>query len=377
MRPLSPAAEALASGPRDGERPAAVASGPRDSGQAAETAADRPGDAPKPKVLLTGAAGFVASMLLPAFRARYDLTAVDVQAHDRDGNSVAGVVVADLHDAAAARRLIAGQDCVVHLAHGRPPGGARGGYDGHRRNLDLAQQLHQLALEKGVRRVVVASSNHAADWYEPLVHDGQLDGVTPAMVPLAQNFYGWAKAAGELLSFLYASGAFGRPLEAVQVRIGSPQYGFHPRLAPGGEAEHDERALKRFLGSYVSPRDLAQLFCRAVETPNVRDEHGVPFQIVYGISGNTRAFWSLANARRVLGYAPQDDAELLFAAEIAGRLGPGRHAAEESASLHPTRGAGLGSLRGVARGTAPFTTREAERAAAQSLAARNALGNRS
>ena len=35
--------------------------------------------------------------------------------------------------------------------------------------------------------------------------------------------------------------------------------------------------------------------------------------MVYGISDNTRAFWSLANARRVLGYAPQDDAEVRFA----------------------------------------------------------------
>jgi len=52
----------------------------------------------------------------------------------------------------------------------------------------------------------------------------------------------------------------------------------------------------------------------------------VPFQIVYGISNNTRAFWSVANARRVIGYAPQDDSERTYATLIAQLLGdpPGR-----------------------------------------------------
>ena len=48
----------------------------------------------------------------------------------------------------------------------------------------------------------------------------------------------------------------------------------------------------------------------------------------------------------------------------------------EGVSLHPVRGGGLRSLRGIARGRAPFTSREAERIAARSLAARNALGKR-
>jgi hypothetical protein len=43
----------------------------------------------------------------------------------------------------------------------------------------------------------------------------------------------------------------------------------------------------------------------------------VPFLIVYGISGNTHRFWSLANARRKLGYAPRDDSQVAFADKIA------------------------------------------------------------
>ena len=43
----------------------------------------------------------------------------------------------------------------------------------------------------------------------------------------------------------------------------------------------------------------------------------MPWLVVYGISGNTRAFWSLESARRVLGHEPEDDSEVKYAADIA------------------------------------------------------------
>jgi hypothetical protein len=41
--------------------------------------------------------------------------------------------------------------------------------------VDMAYTVFQLALEEGVQRVVMASSNHAADWYELLIHARQKD----------------------------------------------------------------------------------------------------------------------------------------------------------------------------------------------------------
>ena len=41
------------------------------------------------------------------------------------------------------------------------------------------------------------------------------------------------------------------------------------------------------------------------------------FRIFYGISGNAHNFWSLANARRVIGYAPEDDSQVRFSGKIA------------------------------------------------------------
>ena len=123
------------------------------------------------------------------------------------------------------------------------------------------------------------------------MHARQLDLIGPDDLPKSDNYYGWAKIAYEALGFMYASGAFGRKLGVVQVRIGAPR-----------EIDADSFAgnlpvYKRDLGAYISARDLQQLFVRSIETEPIEDRWNVPFQIFYGISDNARAFWSLANAR--------------------------------------------------------------------------------
>ena len=155
----------------------------------------------RPTVLLTGATGYIASQLLPTFRERYELRLIDVRATDRQGQPVDGVKVVDLAtaDDAAVRPLFAGADAVVHLAYYRPEnanlndqtGFMSRGYLGERLNVDMAQRVFQLAMEEGVRRVVMASSNHAADWYEHLIHVGKMDMVDPDLTPpKSDNYYG-------------------------------------------------------------------------------------------------------------------------------------------------------------------------------------------
>ena len=94
-----------------------------------------------------------------------------------------------------------------------------------------------------------------------------------------------------------------------------------PREIAGRKYEGDPATYKRDLGAYISPRDLRQLFVRSIDTDHIDNEWGVPFQVFYGISGNTRAFWSIVNARRVIGYAPEDDSELKYAEDIRRLLG--------------------------------------------------------
>jgi UDP-glucose 4-epimerase len=273
------------------------------------------------RVLLTGATGYIASQLLPVFRQRYDLRLLDVRATNAQGQLVEGTQVADLINDPDAALLphFQGLDAVVHLGYYRPAGlgvtGAGKGYLDERPNVDMAERVYRFALDAGVKRVVFASSNHAADWWEPLIHQRRIDGVGPRDLPRSDNYYGWAKIAYEALGWMYACGAFGRKLEVVQLRIGAP------REIDAAQFEGRVEQYKRDLGAYLSARDLQQLAVRSIECGPLEDEWGVPFQIFYGVSNNTRGFWSITNARQVIGYAPEDDSEQRYTADITRLLG--------------------------------------------------------
>ena len=277
----------------------------------------------KRKVVLTGASGYVAQRMFAELSARWDIVAIDVSATTRDGAPVPGVHVVDLteRNRDRYRALFRGADAVLHLGYVRAPGldattwqnNSDAKFWAEHDNVALAYNVYRVALEEGVRRVVVASSNHAADYYERLVWAAQLDMVTPEMPPRSDNWYGWAKAAYELLGFVFATGKVdGKTLEVVQWRIGGPRDDDIDQVKPG-----DITTMHRALGAYLSRRDQVQQAIRMVEAENIADEHGVPFLIVYGISGNTHRFWSLASARRKIGYVPEDDSQVNFADKIA------------------------------------------------------------
>src|ERR1700687_5909962 len=224
------------------------------------------------RVLLTRATGYIASQLVAVFRDRYDLRLLDVRGTNAAGQGVQGIQVANLLTDTddALRPHFEGVDAVVHLGYHRPPGlgviGAGKAYLDERPNVDMAERVYRFALDANVGRVVVASSNHAADWYEPVLHAGQLDVLGPRDLPKSDNYYGWAKIAYEALGFTYASGAFGRKLGVVQVRIGAP------REINAAEFVGDAARYKRDLGAYISSRDLQQLFVRSIETESIEDE---------------------------------------------------------------------------------------------------------
>jgi uronate dehydrogenase len=230
-------------------------------------------------VLLTGAAGRIGHCLRDGLRdAVRDLRLTDLRPIE-DLARGETFVQADLCDAEAVGRAVAGMQAVVHLG-GVPDEAPFEVLEGP--NLRGTFNVFDAARRAGVRRVVYASSNRITGFYPA---SRLLDGNEPVR---PDGLYGATKAFGEALGRLYAD-KFG--LEVVCVRIGS----------------FEERPSEvRHLTTWLSPADAVRLFTACLEAPDVG------FETVYGVSANTRRWWDLEAAAR-LGYEPRDDAELYAA----------------------------------------------------------------
>lgn len=246
------------------------------------------------RLLITGAAGGLGGVLRERLRGRQPhLRLSDIA---ELGEAVEGeeLVRCDLADAGAVRELCEGVDSIIHL------GGQANEADWPvilHANIVGAINLWEGARIAGVERILFASSNHAIGLY-PVTRT--LDETTP---PLPDSRYGLSKAFGEDLAALYA---YKHGIAAFCMRIGScfPE----PR---------DERMLSTWM-SYDD-------FVRLIDVGLTAD---YAYEIVYGVSANTRIRWDNRNAIR-LGFAPQDDAEQ-FAPKQQGRiagnpLADGRH----------------------------------------------------
>ena len=209
----------------------------------------------KKKVVLTGASGYVAGRMLPALRARYDLTLLDVKATNREGDEVEGVQVVDLEnpDRDAYRAYFRDADAVVHSGFKGTVDWQHTDYWKESDNVRMCYNVYQTCVEEGVKRIVVMSSNHACDFYERLIWADRLDFATTDMLPLSDNFYGWAKSSYEHLAFVFATGnaTNGKRLESVHIRIGAPR-----DTIMEGQSADNLKQLHRELGAYLSAREV-------------------------------------------------------------------------------------------------------------------------
>ncbi len=241
------------------------------------------------KVLLTGPSGRIGPHLVAPFSARYDLKTFDLPGKGADFEGDLSAI----EPLQGVRRAMQGVEIVVHLAgisDDAPfveqivPGNVVG----------LFNTLEAARLE-GVRRVVWASSVQAVGRN----HNDRDLRITPEDVPHPRNLYGVSKVWGETLGRFYHDK---HGLEFVAIRIGA----FQP---------YDSDWLKRGVCEpiWLSPRDGAQIFERAIETP------GLGFLVVNATSRTSRPFLSLQSARDALGYDPQDDTRDFYSPETFDR----------------------------------------------------------
>ncbi len=234
------------------------------------------------RLLITGAAGALGSHARKHFQGRFrHLRLSDM---NEMGPAAPGeeVVRCNLADPFAVEDLCANVDAILHL------GGRATEADWptvRAANIEGAINVWEAARRHRVDRVLFASSNHAIGLYprtRSIDHD---DRTRP------DSRYGASKAFGESLAELYAAK---HGIRGFVMRIGSC---------------FPEPVDARMLTTWLSYGD----FIRLVEVGLSAD---YLFEIVYGVSANTRAgWWDNSNAHR-LGYRPQDDAEA-FADRIA------------------------------------------------------------
>ncbi len=247
-------------------------------------------------VLITGASGNLGGKLRRHLEGRYPLRLLD-----RDPAGDPAVIAADLAVAFASwAGQFEGAHTVFHFA--ADPTAKAGWPALIAPNVDALVNVYLACARAGVRRVVCASSNHVMGGYKDdpqcvkiderlpprpgtrYVVDGEGRDSTP---------YGTAKLFGERLGRCFSE-AHG--LSVIAVRLGW--------VRPGDNRAADVPATREawFRLMWLSNRD----FCQLMERCLLADET-LRFAVVNGMSANTGMPWSLEEARRLLGYEPQDD----------------------------------------------------------------------
>lgn len=227
------------------------------------------------RVLLTGASGGVGTRLRSLLKLLYPELILSDLKQPPDLRADEAFVPADLADLAAVEKICDGVEGIVHL----------GGYSVEgpwetilNANIIGCYNLFEAARQKGVKRIVFASSNHVMGFHPRRTKIGI------EAVPKPDTRYGLSKLFGEGLGALYAHK---HGIGVLSIRIGN-----------FGDKPIDERRL----AIWLKPDDLVQLIRIGLEKPDL------VYEVVYGMSDNRRAWWDNANALS-LGYRPSGKSE--------------------------------------------------------------------
>jgi len=228
------------------------------------------------RILMTGAAGKVGTLLRPRL-AREGRTLRLSDLHAVETGPGEEWVTADLADPAAMAEAMKGVDAVLHL------GGQSREHpwaDIVHANINGTQVLLEAARDEGVQHLVLMGSHHAAGFHTRPPGGEHLPDYA---FPRPDTFYGVSKVTKEALGSLYHD-----------------RYGLHVTCLRIGSCFERPRDA-RMLSTWLSPDDCARL----VEASLAR-RFG---DVVWGVSANTRRWWSLEEGRAI-GYEPEDDAEM-------------------------------------------------------------------
>ena len=227
------------------------------------------------RLLITGAAGMLGGVMRRELVDLADKLRINDRADTGDAAAYEEKFICDLSDRDAALELTKDVDAVVHMAGISKEGSFD---DILQSNIVGLYNLYEGCRKNGVKRVAWASSLHTIGFHST----ARVLGTDAKLRP--DSNYGVSKVFGEAVAQYYWDKY---RLESVSVRI----YSSFP-----------EPSDRRQLSTWLSHRDCANLFRRALLAPVVRHT------IVYGVSDNTVKLADNTNAAH-LGWKPLDSSE--------------------------------------------------------------------
>jgi uronate dehydrogenase len=226
-------------------------------------------------VLLTGANGRIGKVLREGLRGVVPLLRVTELTPLSEAQPGEELQYADLTKMDECERVMAGIDCVVHMA-GQA---VEADWDAVlEKNIIAVYNVFEAARKQKVQRVIYASSHHAIGFYR---RSRRIDNM---VAPRPDSRYGVSKVFGEAMGRLYAD-KYGLSVACLRIGVHRP-------------APEDVRHLS----AWISSRDITQLVRRCIEAPPFH------YAMIYAVSKNSRSFWDNPDAKLV-GYEPQDSAD--------------------------------------------------------------------
>lgn len=225
------------------------------------------------KILVTGAAGAIGSTVVRGLKEKHELRGQDRQ----QVPELEDVVIGDLSDYEVLLRATDGMDAVMHI--GGKPGGASAWEDVLQSNFIGSYNLFEASRQNGVRRIAFASrAGFLSSYPEDMMR-------TVDLMPQPMDYYSASKVFGENLGWMYSTR---HDMEFVSIRIGN-------FTLERDKPEHPH---------HLSHGDAVRVFERAVIQPRVK------YEIVFGVSDSNWPMYDLDHGREVIGYYPQDYAEV-------------------------------------------------------------------
>ncbi|MEM2094192.1 MAG: NAD(P)-dependent oxidoreductase [Candidatus Bathyarchaeia archaeon] len=254
------------------------------------------------RILITGAGGTIGTALRNNLGMDYDYTFLVHRQTQVQGSNFK--VIDLLRDYEGMKKEFEGQDAVIHLAISHEE-------DRTLNNLAMTTSVYKAAYEAKVGRLIMASSIHALGGYwgrdfttlpeYRYIAKREFDKIEKIPLiriddlPYPDSVYGATKVYMEALGRYYAD----KGLQVIIIRFGGVNRDDSPLKGPLGEVG--------YYSVWFSHRDAGQLVRKCIEAENLPR-----YVVFWGVSNNRYSIFDISNAREMLGYSPEDDAEKFF-----------------------------------------------------------------